>query len=205
MIDDLITHGASEPYRMLTSRAEYRLNLRADNADQRLTLKASQIGVISEAQLAKFTRKMDKLSESRQLLKGLTITPNEAANSNITITKDGVRRSAFELLNYKDVTFENLCKAWPELSSLDEKIKQLIYIESKYNSYLVRQHSDIELLKDEENLKIPETINYRSISLSNESIEKLEKIKPSSIAAAKRIPGLTPAAITAILVFLRKR
>jgi len=205
MIDDLITQGASEPYRMLTSRAEYRLNLRSDNADQRLTMKASEIGVISEEQLSKFTNKMEQLSKTRELLKSLTITPNEAANSNIPITKDGVRRSAFELLNYKDVTFENICTAWPELSSLDEKTKQLIYIESKYSSYLARQHFDIELLRDEENLKIPENLNFRNISLSNESIEKLEKIRPLSIAAAKRIPGITPAAITTILVYLRKR
>lgn len=203
MIDDLITKGAPEPYRIFTSRAEYRLNLRADNADRRLTPKLIALGKISEERLDIFTKKIQSLNESTSFMMSLTITPNLASNFNINITKDGRYRSAFELLSYKDVNFDKLIDIWPKISEIDSNIKQLIQIEAKYASYLERQNIDIENLKREEEMKIPLDLNYNALNLSNEVVEKLSYIKPSTIGIAKRIPGITPAAITAILIYLK--
>ncbi|MEQ1704495.1 MAG: tRNA uridine-5-carboxymethylaminomethyl(34) synthesis enzyme MnmG [Rickettsiales bacterium] len=205
MIDDLITHGTSEPYRMFTSRSEYRLSLRADNADLRLTEKGIAIGCVKNERKALFKGKLEGLRASRGTLKNLSITPNQAANFAINLNQDGVRRSAFDLLTYPHVNFSDICRVWPELQSMKKDIVEQIEIEALYDSYLEKQEQDIIIFKREEELLIPESINYDLLSsLSTEVKNKLKFHKPHNIGAASRIQGMTPAAVTALIGFIKK-
>ena len=205
MIDDLITHGTSEPYRMFTSRSEYRLSLRADNADLRLTQKGIDAGCVKSERKKMFESKIDALLDSRGTLKRLNITPNQAANYSINLNQDGVRRSAFELLTYPHVNFSDICRVWPELEAMQKDIVEQIEIEALYDSYLEKQEQDIIVFKREEELLIPDSINYDLLSsLSTEIKNKLKFHKPHNIGAASRIQGMTPAAITSLIGYIKK-
>ena len=205
MIDDLITHGTSEPYRMFTSRSEYRLSLRADNADLRLTQKGIDIGCVGSIRKIAFEKKLQLLSSSRNTLKELNVTPNQAKLSNININHDGVRRSAFELLTYPNVGFSDICRIWPELQELPKDIVEQIETEALYDGYLDKQEQDIIVFKREEELIIPNSIDYDSLpSLSTEIKNKLKSHKPHNIGAASRIQGMTPAAVITLIGHIKK-
>lgn len=205
MIDDLITQGVSEPYRMFTSRAEYRLTLRADNADQRLTPQGIAVGCVGEARQAAFTAKMAALDEGRALVKGLIKTPFELAQLGFKINQDGIRRSAFDLLAYQDITLQSLQAYWPELATLPADVAEQIEIDAKYAGYLSQQEADIRAFRRDENLHIPAALDYAAVgSLSNEVRVKLETARPQTLGAAARIPGVTPAALVALLRYVRK-
>jgi tRNA uridine 5-carboxymethylaminomethyl modification enzyme len=204
MIDDLVTRGTTEPYRMFTSRAEYRLLLRADNADQRLTPKGIELGCISPLRKKIFEDKKTRLDHGKNLLNSLEASPNQLQQKGYSVNFDGIKRTAFSLLRYQDVTWEKLSLTWPELSSIESDIASQLEIEGKYDVYLTRQQTEIEALKRDENIKLPKNIDYTTIgSLSNEICEKLSKARPTTLAAASRIPGITSASITAILVHIK--
>lgn len=206
MIDDLVTRGTQEPYRMFTSRAEYRLLLRADNADQRLTPKGMAIGCIGATRAAAFERKSAALERGRAMLKGLTATPVEARSVGIAVRDDGRRRSAMALLGYRDVGMAELMRLWPELGTLSASVAIQIGIDAHYAGYLDRQAADIAALRRDEALVLPESLNYDAISgLSNEMREKLKAHRPHSLGAAGRIPGVTPAALTLLLAHVQRR
>ena len=205
MLDDLTTRGVSEPYRMFTSRAEYRLLLRADNADQRLTAIGHDIGLVKAARWKHFSDKSARISTARDHLSKLNMTPNEALAAGIEMKLDGRRRSAFDLLTYSNVSLADLISHWPELGQYQAKDIEQVEIEARYSSYLERQASDIALLKKDEKRQIPADINYNSVgSLSNEIREKLNAQRPETIAQAQRIEGMTPSAILAVLSHMRK-
>jgi tRNA uridine 5-carboxymethylaminomethyl modification enzyme len=206
MIDDLITLGTKEPYRMFTSRAEYRLTMRADNADLRLTPMGQKFGCISEERNVLFNEKIEKLDDYRKLLKSVTISPNEAEKFGIQINMDGVKRNGLELLRYPNIEFSDLVKIWPQLSAIDGDILTQLEIEALYSTYLDKQEADILSFKKNESVKIPVDFDYNSpiISLSNEARNKLKAAKPATLGAASRIPGITPAAIAAIMVAIRQ-
>ncbi|MFZ8865163.1 MAG: tRNA uridine-5-carboxymethylaminomethyl(34) synthesis enzyme MnmG [Rickettsiales bacterium] len=205
LIDDLVRLGTSEPYRMFTSRAEYRLRLRADNADQRLTPLAIKLNIVSRETQAKFTQKMFELNKLEALLHKYSLTPNEALKYGLNINRDGRHRSAFSLLKYQDIDFAKLVKIWPNLADFRAEIIEQLAIKAKYHDYIAIQDKDIELFKRDENIKIPDNFDYNQIlSLSSEVKEKLSAIMPENIGQASRISGVTPAAILAILVELKK-
>lgn len=205
MIDDLITHGTNEPYRMFTSRSEYRLSLRADNADLRLTQKGIDVGCVGSVRKIAFERKLQLLSVSRGTLKQLNTTPNQAKLSNIAINHDGVRRSAFELLTYPHIGFSDICRIWPELQEIPKDIVEQIETEALYDGYLDKQEQDIIVFKREEELVIPNSINYDLLpSLSTEIKNKLKSHKPHNIGAASRIQGMTPAAVITLIGYIKK-
>ncbi len=205
MIDDLTTLGTLEPYRMLTSRAEYRLSLRADNADIRLTERGVKIGCVLEYRKRQFLAKKDEINQASELLSNLKISPNKLSNFGIVIKQDGVVRSAIDLLAFRDIDFEKLSQIWPQETALISfKTKKQIAINGIYSSYIKRQEQDIEIFLKEENMKIPSDIDYGDIkSLSNEVREKLSKALPTTIGAALRISGVTPAAIMAVMVYIK--
>lgn len=206
MIDDLITFGVTEPYRMFTSRAEYRLSLRADNADERLTPLAINLGICSAERREKFLTYQARLAEGRNSLKSLSLTPNEADCFNLTLNKDGVRRSAYELLSRSDFAFSDASRIWPALSSIDLRIQEALKIEAGYAVYMDRQATTIAEIRRDEAREIPFDFRFDGISgLSNELVVKLNKFKPLNIAQASSIEGMTPAALALILVHLRKR
>ena len=191
---------------MFTSRSEYRLLLRSDNADQRITPLGIEIGCVSLIRQNIFDKKIKRINKGFQLVKALRASPNQLQKKDLRIKLDGKKRSAFDLLSYKNINFKGLEKIWPELSSLKPDVKEQIKIESIYSSYLDRQRVDIEDFKKEEGMKIPKVINFKDVgSLSNEIIEKLTKIKPPTLGAASRISGVTPAAIIAIMRFIKKQ
>ncbi len=205
MIDDLITFGASEPYRVLTSRSEYRLSLRADNADLRLSHMAISRGLLSADQVEIFEKNLSLLNEGRNKLQQLTATPSKLSSYGINIAQDGVHKSAFRLLAYPNIGFRDVLKFWPELDFIPEYIRSRLVTEAKYQFYLARQSEDIKLFKEYESMQIPADINYNLIeSLSNEAKEKLNASKPFSIGAASRVAGVTPAAVVSLVVYLRK-
>ena len=206
LVDDLITRGAPEPYRMFTSRAEYRLRLRADNADQRLTPLGIAIGCIGPERVAIWSKRSDDLTSARDLMTSLTMTPNELARHGIQITMDGVRRSAFELLRYPHIEWSTLTPIWPELLEISPTIQSQLEIDALYAGYMDRQESDINAYLRDENLLIPTDLDFSSIgSLSTEIRQKLTLARPETLGAASRIPGITPAALTSLLRHLKKR
>ena len=206
MIDDLTTLGTQEPYRMFTSRSEYRLSLRPDNPDLRLTPLGLAIGCIRTPRREMFHVKQSLLNNAMQLVTTTRITPNKAQALGLPINHDGVKRSILDLLAYPNISFEQLGEIWPELKSMRPDIREQIEIESVYRSYLERQKADIESFKLDEQLQLPESLDYDLVgSLSNEIRQKLKQTLPPTLGAASRIPGVTPAAITAIMTYLRRR
>lgn len=205
MIDDLITRGVSEPYRMFTSRAEYRLKLRADNADQRLTPHGEKIGCVGPERRAAFARKRGGLIEGAALLHALSLTPNEAARHELQINRDGRRRTAFELLAFPGIDLNRLKGIWPEIDRLEPSIASQLEVDARYASYVRRQEQDVELLRRDEAVRIPPDFDFSSLSgLSNEVRQKLERHRPGTLAQAGRIDGVTPAALALLLAGLKK-
>ena len=206
LIDDLVTKGVTEPYRMFTSRAEYRLSLRADNADQRLTPLGINIGLVKSARALEFKKKITRLKSSQAFLESLKITTSEILKSGVKIKQNGQTKSALELLSFSNIGLSDLIKIWPEVDNLDIDIVDQISNDARYSVYLERQMKDIEIMKRDAALKIPEDFSYSNItSLSKELLQKLETIRPSSLDQAGRIDGMTPVAITLILATLRKK
>ncbi len=200
MIDDLITHGTTEPYRMFTSRAEYRLTLRADNADRRLTDKGVEIGCVGSERQKLYSNKRNMIAEAKKIMSNLKISPNEADQFGLNLNRDGVKRSAIELMSYKNVSRETIYKIWPSTVKYSGDVIEQIEIDSLYVGYLDKQNSDIVSFKKEENLQIPESLDFLTMkALSNEMRDKLNRIKPKTIGAAQRIPGVTPAALSILL------
>lgn len=206
MIDDLITLGTAEPYRMFTSRSEYRLSLRPDNADLRLTGRGIEIGCIGHVRLQQFEMKQKLLAEALQIASRETMTPNKAAEYGIQINRDGQRRSMLELLALPEVTFGRLAEIWPVMKEWRADIREQVEIEAIYKSYLERQRDDIESFKEEEGLTLPSHLDYDLVgSLSNEIRAKLKQTRPATLGAAGRIPGMTPAALAAIMTYMKRR
>jgi tRNA uridine 5-carboxymethylaminomethyl modification enzyme len=204
LIDDLITRGVSEPYRMFTSRAEYRLSLRADNADQRLTPIGLKVGVVGAARGRSFGRKADALEQARSAMRALAVTPNEAEKFGIHLNRDGVRRSAYELLARPDIGWAEVIRVWPQFAGLDRFASEQIEIEAKYSVYLGRQDEDIAALRKDDAVALPE-IDYAAVEgLSNELRDKLGRVRPSTLGQAGRIEGMTPAALALLLAEVRK-
>lgn len=206
MIDDLVTKGTKEPYRMFTSRAEYRLKLRSDNADQRLTALGIEIGLVGDERRRVFESKICDLRKYGSLLDGLNLSPNEGAKHGLKINQDGVRRSAKTLLSYPTVEFEQIAAIWPELREIPADIIEQLVIDATYSGYLVRQAADILAFRKDENLLLSSALDYKSIGgLSNEVREKLDAAKPATLGAAARISGVTPAALTALLRHVKRK
>ena len=205
MIDDLVTRGVTEPYRMFTSRAEYRLTLRADNADQRLTGKGLAIGCVGPERSAAFRIKKTALEEARRLAGSLSMTPSEAARHGIVLNKDGQRRSAMDLLSYPTVGLAEVIRVWPQLAAITATIAQQIEIDAKYAVYLDRQAADVAAYRRDEALELPETLDFSQMTaLSIEVRQKLQSIRPRTIGQAGRIDGVTPAALTLIAAHIRR-
>ena len=204
MIDDLVTRGITEPYRMFTSRAEYRLTLRADNADQRLTDKGIALSCVGQARSERHRNKMVALAAAKALAKSLTMTPNEAAKHGLALNRDGHRRSAFELLAYPEIEWEALRGIWPELSAVDPSIAVHLEIDAKYDVYLKRQTADVDAFRRDEGLVLAD-IDYADVpGLSNEARAKLEAARPRTVGQAGRLDGLTPAALGILAAYLRR-
>jgi tRNA uridine 5-carboxymethylaminomethyl modification enzyme len=205
MIDDLINRGVSEPYRMFTSRAEYRLSLRADNADQRLTRLGLEIGCVGSERQDAFLKKEHAIHQAKDMLQSMSLTPNEAARFNIKINRDGVRRTGFDLLALPEVSFATLSLIWPQLTTIDATSAAQIEIDAKYAVYLDRQSADSAAFRRDEALNIPEDLDYASLrGLSNEIRGRLELVKPSTMGQASRIEGMTPAALTLLAAQIRR-
>lgn len=204
MIDDLVTRGVTEPYRMFTSRAEFRLSLRADNADQRLTGLGRTWGLVGAERWTRHGAKTEALQAATALARSLSITPTEAVRNGLKLNQDGIRRTAFDLLAYPDVDLARLAAIWPELGTLAPTIAEQVEIDAKYAVYLDRQQADVDALRRDESIRIPNEFDYRALSgLSNEMRQKFETVRPASIGQAARIDGVTPAALVLILAQIR--
>ena len=205
MIDDLVTRGVVEPYRMFTSRAEYRLRLRADNADARLTRLGEAIGCVGAERSAAYAAKAAAIDAGRALLHALSTTPDEAGARGFAINRDGRRRTAFEMLAFPDMTVPRLAAIWPELAQIPAGVAAQLEIDARYDIYLRRQDADIAAYRKDEAIAIPAAIDYRAIAgLSTELRQKLERDRPVSLAQASRIDGMTPAALMLILAQAKK-
>ncbi|MEP9350177.1 tRNA uridine-5-carboxymethylaminomethyl(34) synthesis enzyme MnmG [Xanthobacter sp. KR7-225] len=206
MVDDLVTRGVSEPYRMFTSRAEYRLTLRADNADQRLTAHGRALGLVGAARWAHYSGRIEKLEAARARARGLSLTPTEGARHGLTVNQDGQRRSAFDLLAYPDIDMARLAAIWPELAALPADIAAQVEIDAKYAVYLERQAADIAVLRRDEALALPQDLSYADMpGLSNELKQRLARARPGTVGQAGRMEGMTPAALALIATHARKR
>ena len=204
MIDDLVTRGVTEPYRMFTSRAEYRLTLRADNADQRLTQRGIAIGCVAAGRAAAFGGKAAALEDARRLAHSLTVTPNEAERHGLVLKKDGQRRSAMDLLSHPTIGMAEVARVWPQLGEIAPAIAQQIETDAKYSVYLQRQSADVASYRRDEALALPDGVDYTTMTaLSNEVRQKLESIRPRTIGQAGRIDGITPAALTLLAAQVR--
>jgi tRNA uridine 5-carboxymethylaminomethyl modification enzyme len=204
MVDDLVTRGVSEPYRMFTSRAEFRLRLRADNADQRLTPAGLALGCVKSRRQSQFAAKTEGLSDGFDLLNQLSMTPTEAGRHGLSVNRDGRRRTAFELLSFPSISLERLKPIWPELGKLDARIAAQLEVDARYAAYLRRQDEDVAQLKRDEAVSIPADFDYSGIpSLSAEVRQKLVEHRPATIAQAGRIEGVTPAAVLTLLARIK--
>ena len=205
LIDDLVTRGTNEPYRMFTSRAEYRLKLRADNADLRLTEKGAAIGCVGRDRAAAFARRSAALKRARNLMDSLSATPNQLREAGLTINQDGIRRSASELLAYPGIDLARLTAIWPELRGFDASTIEQLESDARYRGYLGRQEADIQAFRRDESLHLPPDLDYGAIeSLSVEVRSKLVAARPATLGAAARISGVTPASLTALLRHVRR-
>jgi tRNA uridine 5-carboxymethylaminomethyl modification enzyme len=206
LIDDLVTRGTSEPYRMFTSRAEYRLLLRADNADQRLTALGEALGCVGAERAAAFSRKRVALEEGRALLRRLAMTPSALRARGFAVNADGVPRSAAELLGYPGIDMAALARLWPELAAIPPEIVEQLEIDARYAGYIERQEEDIRAFRRDEALCLPRDLDYDAVgSLSSEVRAKLRSAQPETLGAAARVSGVTPAALVALLRFVRRR
>jgi tRNA uridine 5-carboxymethylaminomethyl modification enzyme len=205
MIDDLVNRGVTEPYRMFTSRAEYRLSLRADNADQRLTPLGLAMGCVGLERKMAFLEKQSALDHARESLNSVNLSPNEAARHHLKINQDGVRRTGFELLSLPEVSFATLVRIWPHLGDIDRGAAAQVEIDAKYAVYLHRQNADITAFQRDEALQIPQDIDYAKLpGLSNEIRGRLALIQPSTMGQASRIEGMTPVALTLLAAQIRR-
>ncbi len=205
MIDDLTTRGVTEPYRMFTSRAEYRLTLRADNADQRLTPLGSDIGCVGSERSLAFAAKAKQLAEAEALLRSLALTPDQAAKHGLTINRDGRKRSAYELLSYPEIDLVRLESIWPALRAIDRRIAEQIAADARYAVYVKRQELDIAAFRKDEGVGIPEDFAFAALpGLSTELCQKLERDRPETLGKAARLDGMTPAALMLLLAHLKK-
>ena len=205
LIDDLVTKGVSEPYRMLTSRAEYRLRLRADNADQRLTLKGMETGCVGAERAGLFETKLGAIQQGRALAMKLGDTPNALQKAGIKVNQDGVWRSAYDLLGYRTISWDALAALWPDLGALESAVAEQVQIDAQYAGYIERQETDVAAYRRDEALEIPAGLDYAAISgLSNEVREKFIKVAPRTIGQAARIDGVTPAAVILLLRYVRR-
>ena len=205
MIDDLVTRGVSEPYRMFTSRAEYRLQLRADNADQRLTDKGIAIGCVGAARAKFHNEKSSALKAAREFADSVSLTPKEAERHGVALNKDGQRRTAFELLSYPHIAISDLSKIWPRFGELAPKIAEQIEIDAKYEVYLSRQAADVAAYRRDESFALPDDFDYAALpGLSNEAKQKLMSHRPRTIGHASKIDGMTPAALTLLVAHVRR-
>jgi tRNA uridine 5-carboxymethylaminomethyl modification enzyme len=206
MIDDLVTRGVSEPYRMFTSRAEYRLTLRADNADQRLTGRGIALGCVGPARQRHHEARMTELKSARDFATSVALTPPEALRHGLALNQDGQRRTAFELLSYPDLGIDRLAAIWPRLNEFAPKIREQLEIDAKYAVYLTRQAADIAAYRRDESLSVPENVDYSELpGLSNEIRQKLQAVRPRTVGQAGRIDGVTPAALMLLVAHLKRR
>jgi tRNA uridine 5-carboxymethylaminomethyl modification enzyme len=205
MIDDLVSRGVTEPYRMFTSRAEYRLSLRADNADQRLTPKGIAIGCVGTARASHFAAKLHELDDAHALVRALAITPSEAARHGLALNRDGQRRTAFELLSYPGIDIARLRAIWPQLGTLPSSIARQIETDARYAVYLERQAADVAAYRRDDALQVPDDIDYEQIQgLSMEVRQRLKAARPRTIGQAARLDGITPAGLTLLAARIRK-
>ncbi|KRE06044.1 tRNA uridine 5-carboxymethylaminomethyl modification protein [Bosea sp. Root670] len=205
LVDDLVTHGVTEPYRMFTSRAEFRLSLRVDNADERLTPLGLQLGIVGSARQSAFEARNRDISALREMLKGFSLTPQQAQAVGLQLNHDGSRRSAYQILSYPDVTFEQLSSVWPELTDYPAPVVARVTADAVYSVYLDRQAAEIQAYRRDQSLKVPADLDLDAISgLSNELKLKLAAQRPADLAQACRIEGMTPAALTLLAVHARK-
>jgi len=206
MIDDLVTKGVAEPYRMFTSRAEYRLSLRSDNADQRLTEKGIEIGLVGDVRKALYLDKLDKINQINRKMNQSTISPNKAVKFGVKIAKDGILRSSNEILTQKEVNMSKIREIWSDIPFFNKEIDEQIQINAHYRGYLKKQKADILAFKRDENLIIPDKINYDGLSgLSNEVKAKFNEIRPKTMGQALRIDGITPAAVYILLSHVKRK
>ena len=206
MVDDLITRGASEPYRMFTSRAEYRLSLRADNADQRLTSLGITAGLVGAERRTAWDKKAELLNVSRETCARLSATPNELSKLGLSVNQDGKHRNVFDLLSYPNITWDRLATIWPELQTIQPIVREQMEIDAAYSGYMERQELDVQAYQRDEQLALPKDLDYSELgSLSREIKDKLTKAKPATLGAAARIQGVTPAAVTALLRHVRRK
>ncbi len=206
LIDDLVTRGVTEPYRMFTSRAEFRLILRADNADQRLTAKGAALGVVGSTRAKAFAAKSAALTEARATAASLTLTPSQAEKAGLPVKADGQRRNLTELLAYPTINFDDLARIWPQIGDWAPAVREQVEIDASYAGYLDRQAADVAAFRRDEDLQLPANLDYATVGgLSNEAREKLSNVRPLTLGQAARIEGVTPGALTALLAHVRRR
>ena len=206
LIDDLVTRGVTEPYRMFTSRAEFRLLLRADNADQRLTARGEALGAVGSTRAQAFAAKASALAQARSLAARLVLTPSEAEKAGLPVKADGQRRNLSELLAYPTIGFDDLARVWPQIADWSLAVREQVEIDASYAGYLDRQAADVAAFRRDEDLTLPASLDYGQVGgLSNEAREKLAAVRPLTLGQAARIEGVTPGALTALLAHVRRR